>query len=379
MNIFRNRRRMWATIGALAGVLIIIGGVLLLVSRDQPSTPGSAVPPTTQTTTTTTSTPPAATVTVKVFFHKGVPDDPAKVTPVDRSVPKTAMVATAALRELLAGPTSSERAAGYWSQFSAVTAGQLRGVRVDGGVAYADFNDFSRVIPNASSSFGSAALLAELDATVKQFGTVKSTVYSFNGNVDAFYEWLQLTPPAGTPGDQAAAIEAARQFLTAVVGMNNPQAGPLRLTGDAAAEVTFQARSPHGVPVPGQATVVSLRRDAKQWSVTGTSTATIVVDSPVAQTKIASPVRVSGRAHAFEGHVTVRVLADRDGQPVKVGQGFVTGGGDQPRPFSGEIAFSQPVGGTGWVLFTEESAANGEVIRATSVRITFATKPLPPA
>jgi hypothetical protein len=367
---------MWA-IGALAGILIIAVGVLFLVTRDRPTTPGGALPPTTTTTITTTS--PGATVTVKLFFHKGSPGDPATVAPVDRSVPETAMVATAALRELLSGPTAGERAAGYWSPFSAVTAGQLRGVRVDGGVAYADFHDFSRIVPNASSSFGSAALLAELDATVKQFGTVKSTVYSFDGDVDAFYEWLQLAPPIGSPHDQAAAIDAARQFLTAVVGMNNPLAEPLRLTGDRTAEVTCQARSPLGVPVPGLTTVVSLRRDGKQWSVTGTSTATILVDSPAPQAKIASPVRVRGQAHAFEGQVTVRVLADRNGQPVQLGQGFVTGGGDQPRPFNGEIAFSQPVGGTGWILFTEESAANGAVIRATSVRISFAANPLPPA
>jgi hypothetical protein len=371
MSILSDRRRMWAVIGALAGVVIIVTGLLFLVTRDRPATPGPTLP-------TTTTSPSAATMTVWVYFHKGAADDPARVAPVERTAPKTDMVATAALRELLGGPTTGEHAAGYWSQFTSATAGQLRGVRVDDGVAYADFHDFSQIIPNASSSFGSTALLAELDATLKQFATVQSTVYSFNGNVDAFYEWLQLAPPIGTPGDQAAAIAAARQFLTAVVGMNNPVAGPLRRTSDSTAEVTFHARGPNGDPVLALATVVSLRRDGR-WMVTETGAATILVDSPASSAMISSPVWVSGRAHAFEGHVTVRVLAGRDGTTVKIGQGFVTGGGDQLWPFHGEITFIQPSGGTGWLIFTEESAANGETILATSVRIAFPPQPLPPA
>lgn len=308
MSIFSNRRRTWATSGALAGVVIIVAGILFLVSRDQPGIPGAAPPITT--TITTTTAPSPATMAVTVYFHKGAADDPTRVVPVVRTVPRTEMVATAAVRELLGGPTASERAAGYRSQFSAATAGLLRGVRVDGGVAYVDFHDFSRIIPSASSSFGSAALLAELDTTVKQFDSVRSTVYSFDGDIDAFYEWLQLSPPIGTPDEQAAGIAAARQFLTSVVGMNDPQAGPLRLTGDATAQVTFLARGPDGKPVPGLVTVVSLRREAG-WTVTATRTATILVVSPTAGNKITSPVRVSGRAHAFEGLVTVRVLAAR--------------------------------------------------------------------
>ncbi len=29
-----------------------------------------------------------------------------------------------------------------------------------------------------------------MDGTLKQFSSVRSTVYSFDGNVDAFYLWL---------------------------------------------------------------------------------------------------------------------------------------------------------------------------------------------
>jgi hypothetical protein len=62
-------------------------------------------------------------------------------------------------------------------------------------VAYVDFEDFRRVIPNASASCGSALLLAQLDRTVTQFPTVDRAVYSFEGDADAFYEWLQRSAP----------------------------------------------------------------------------------------------------------------------------------------------------------------------------------------
>lgn len=93
-----------------------------------------------------------------------------------------------------------------------------------------------------------------------------------------------------------------------------------------------------------------------RWTVTGTTTNTIVVDAPTRLQVISSPV--SGRAH--------------------IGSGYVTGGGDQPRPFAGQISFTQTAGRTGWLLFTELSAANGAVIRAASVLVGFAGKPQPP-
>jgi hypothetical protein len=73
----------------------------------------------------------------------------------------------------------------------------LRGVNLVHGVASIDFKDFRRIIPGASSSCGSALLLAQLDRTATQFPTVDRAVYSFNGSRSAFYEWLQLSPPRG--------------------------------------------------------------------------------------------------------------------------------------------------------------------------------------
>jgi len=99
------------------------------------------------------------------------------------------------MRELLKGPTAAERRAGYGGWFSARTAGKLRSVRITAGVAFIDFADLRKIIPNASSSCGSTLLLAQLDRTATQFATVQRAVYSFNGSRSAFYNWLQYSAP----------------------------------------------------------------------------------------------------------------------------------------------------------------------------------------
>ncbi|HZO96626.1 MAG TPA: GerMN domain-containing protein [Gaiellaceae bacterium] len=136
---------------------------------------------------------------VSIYAPRGAGGDCTRVLPLRRVVEGRAVL-TGAMRALLAGPTKAERARGYGGWFSAATAGHLRGVRLVRGVAYIDFRDFRRKLPNASSSCGSALLLAQLDRTAKQFPTVRRTVYSFGGSPRAFYEWLQREAPAASPG-----------------------------------------------------------------------------------------------------------------------------------------------------------------------------------
>lgn len=141
--------------------------------------------------------PPAPTARVNVYFPRGDPGPRCtRVLPVPRTVARPAVLA-GAMRALLRGPTAAERARGYGGWFSKKTAGMLRSVRIARGVAHVDFRDFSRVIPNASTSCGSALLLAQLDRTATQFPSVRRAVYSFDGSRRAFYEWLQLAPPPG--------------------------------------------------------------------------------------------------------------------------------------------------------------------------------------
>lgn len=98
---------------------------------------------------------------------------------------------TFALQSLLEGPNSAERSVGLSSFFSAETAGMLNRAEVRDGVAFIDFADFSRIIPNASTSAGSAQLLDQLAGTIFQFDGIREAEISFDGSCDAFWNWLQ--------------------------------------------------------------------------------------------------------------------------------------------------------------------------------------------
>jgi hypothetical protein len=136
---------------------------------------------------------PAGTA-VRLFFVGGGTDPCGTVTPVVRSVngPVTAEIA---LRGLLAGPTADEATAGFTSLFGPATADALLDVVVVDGIARVSFRDLRQIIPNASSSCGSAALLGALDATLAQLPGIRGARYSFGGDEAAFYEWLQMAPP----------------------------------------------------------------------------------------------------------------------------------------------------------------------------------------
>ena len=115
-----------------------------------------------------------------------------QVRPVRRQVTETQAVLRAALEQLLGGPTDEELLAGFHSFFSPVTAGKLIRVAVGtDGIARIDFEDFSSLIPNASSSTGSEQLLGQLRATIFQFPTVRAATLTFDGDCDAFWNWLQ--------------------------------------------------------------------------------------------------------------------------------------------------------------------------------------------
>jgi hypothetical protein len=104
------------------------------------------------------------------------------------------------LRGLVSGPTEAERAAGLTSWFSEATAGALLSVEVEGALATIDFAGFSAVIPNASTSAGSAMLLSELDTTMFQFTEVDGFLYRFDADWDAFWNWLQAACTVQTRG-----------------------------------------------------------------------------------------------------------------------------------------------------------------------------------
>lgn len=120
-----------------------------------------------------------------------------RLQPVTRRVPEvreTEAVLHIVLEELLEGPTEEERGSGFISWFSGDTTAMLNDVSIsDEGVAIVDFDDFSHIIPNASTSAGSALLLSQLNGTVFQFDNIEAIIYQFDESCKAFWYWLQST------------------------------------------------------------------------------------------------------------------------------------------------------------------------------------------
>ncbi len=137
----------------------------------------------------------AETMTVKVYFH---PDklDPevlecTKVHPVNRTIPKTAAVATAALQELLKGPTPEE--AKEYSGFGPPeTNGILKSVNVKNGTAYVNFTKLVYDQMGVATTSCGSGFFAMTDATLMQFPTIKKVVYAIEGSTNDFYEWGQV-------------------------------------------------------------------------------------------------------------------------------------------------------------------------------------------
>lgn len=161
---------------------------------------------TTRTTTTTTvaRTSPAATTSfsseatttnypIKVFFSKyptSVTSDPTAVYPVDRISP-TLAVATYSIQLLIAGPTLDEQKAGYFTELNTLLSGPSKcsgplpvggpdfTVALDkkGSVTQKGTATLQFCRSTTSPGIGAdARVKAEIDATLKQFSTIKNVV-----------------------------------------------------------------------------------------------------------------------------------------------------------------------------------------------------------
>lgn len=102
-----------------------------------------------------------------------------------------ALLLDVALTSLLAGPTEAEREEGVTSFFSEATSHLLREVYLEDDRAVVDFHDLRSVIPNASTSAGSLALLSELNGTVFALPGIRRVEYRMEGSCEAFWNFLQ--------------------------------------------------------------------------------------------------------------------------------------------------------------------------------------------
>ncbi len=128
---------------------------------------------------------------VDLFFSTGDGSDCSEVAAFQRAVSGSDDPVAAAFGELVGGPTTAEVAEGAGSFFSEETAGSVVSVSLEEDFLAVDFMDFREQLSNASTSCGSASLLASLNATAFQFDDVERVRYSIFGSCDVFYNWLQ--------------------------------------------------------------------------------------------------------------------------------------------------------------------------------------------
>jgi hypothetical protein len=143
-------------------------------------------------------TPPSTnenqkTLTISVYFgHKNISlNDCSQTLALKRVIPYTTGVAYSALEQLFLGPTKEEQQAGYfsvWGNDSSI----LKSIHIDNGTAYVDLHDIRPVLQNISSSCGSSAAFAQLNATLTQFSTIHSVRIAIDGSPKTFYEWVQI-------------------------------------------------------------------------------------------------------------------------------------------------------------------------------------------
>ncbi len=172
-----------------------------------------------------TATPGRATL-VALYFLRGE-----KLAVVRRPIPETPRVGTAALQELLAGPTPREADWGFTTEIPAGT--ELRELTIADGVATVDLSsDFA----SGGGSFSMRARVAQVVFTLTQFPTVQAVRFRLDGQpVTAIGgEGVIVEPPPGR-GEFEDLLPLI--FLEAP-GPGETVRSPLRVTGTAN---TFEA------------------------------------------------------------------------------------------------------------------------------------------
>jgi hypothetical protein len=134
--------------------------------------------------------PPAGTAPIRIFLLTGEEDSCGGAGRfVERRVPATEAVATAALRELFAGATAEEKAAGLGG-FGPETAELLRSMRIEDGTAYVDL--VADLLPDSVGTLcGGTAFQAMVGETLLQFPTIERYVVALDGDPRAFVEVMQ--------------------------------------------------------------------------------------------------------------------------------------------------------------------------------------------
>lgn len=137
------------------------------------------------------------TMKIKLYFPNSKfdkPDCSVPVHPTLRTVVKTSTVAKTALEQLFAGPTSDEKAKGFYSDFSEDTKSLLISVNIKNRNAYVNLRDLTGTtsIGNFTTSCGGSNFFGQVEKTLRQFPTVRKVFFAFEGDPSHFYDWMQI-------------------------------------------------------------------------------------------------------------------------------------------------------------------------------------------
>jgi spore germination protein GerM len=118
------------------------------------------------------------TMKIKLYFPNSKfdkPDCSVPVHPITRTIAKTNAVAKAALEQLFTGPTSDEKARGFYSDFSEDTKSLLISVNIRNRNAYVNLRDLTGTtsIGNFTTSCGGSNFFGQVENTLKQFSTIE--------------------------------------------------------------------------------------------------------------------------------------------------------------------------------------------------------------
>ncbi len=106
-----------------------------------------------------------------------------EVVAAGRVIPKTEKIATAAINELLKGPSNEEKAGGYTTAIP--TGSKLNSLVIVNGEARADFNDITE---SGGGSCSMAMRTSQIRDTLLQFPTVKTVKLFINGRTEDIFQ-----------------------------------------------------------------------------------------------------------------------------------------------------------------------------------------------
>ena len=119
------------------------------------------------------------TLTLKLYFTKVVAND-LQFIAVERTIPHTLQMGRASIEELLKGPNEAERRSGL--ETAIPVGAKLNSLRIENGVAYADFNE--KLQEGVGGSLRVMSIRRQITLTLQQFSTVRNVVISINGQTE---------------------------------------------------------------------------------------------------------------------------------------------------------------------------------------------------